>query len=64
LGDWVCYRLVSEIQIETPNWYGMELLDMVLCVGKLVVNNANHEKQYAEEHVGGKKRSKKITLQK
>jgi hypothetical protein len=22
LGGWVCYRLVSELLVETPRWYG------------------------------------------
>jgi hypothetical protein len=45
MGGWVCfrcssvawprgglvhYRLVSEIQVEKTNWYGLELLDKVL----------------------------------
>jgi hypothetical protein len=30
VGDWVHYRLVSELQVETPRRYGMDLLVMIL----------------------------------
>jgi hypothetical protein len=26
VGGWVCYKLVSELLVETPGWYGPDLL--------------------------------------
>jgi hypothetical protein len=30
MGGWVHYIMVLELQVETPDWYGMNLLDKVL----------------------------------